>query len=949
MPAPPTRRLAGIRFVTQPPQLPERLPRMDIAVFIGFASAGPVHRPVVVEDAAQFAAIFGDDLPLAWDAEKGTQSFACLAPAVRAFFRNGGRRCWVIRVAREPETNFFPLPGLARVDAGTLHPAFARARSPGSWFDAFRAATALAVRGIEIVGRDAAWQTIYAAGLRQNDLRPGDLLRLRFSGTSEETFFVVQSLEAVNPSPPDSTANQMAVGVKLLGTLRPLSRGEISDQPFDLTWERPPRAIASARGEMVVPADSPPDDDGDDRGTIALLENPLPPAGTEAVQPFSPPPGALLQMAWSPTDLCWFQVEESQLSLGAGAAGSSRAQIIGRVFSWSAGLPSPEAAFIEAGERLTFELRTVRGDNDAARLVDLTFAARHPRLWNGLPADAQSFAASSDAAYAPYEALWREAQEIRFPLAGNGDLAGQFIPVGMSALPEPAMAALHSDLSKLERDGLKEFSSSLFLDERLLDSGVSTLIADADFIRYELPDAPPLTGIHAALEIEEASLIAVPDSMQRGWQPWVSPAAASPPESGPVPHPEWWHFLECRPPESPPARAQDAPNRGHFLKCDLRVLAPPVLVVDGPDPSNRFVLEWTAPDPDANFILEEATELDFSDAVALPRGRETSHSILAREPGHYYYRVRAEADGESSNWSNEVLVEISAGTRWQLETAGDFRSETLLEVHRALLRFCAARGDIMAVLALPEHFREDESLAYVGHLKSAEKPAAFSPIRPLGTGEEAAFSYAAMYHPWLLVREEAGGLQWMPPDGATSGLIALRSLARGAWIAPANEAFSGVMALSPRIASARHFEFLLTQLNLIRQEPRGFVALSADTLSSDDELRPINVRRLLILLRRAALRLGMTFVFEPNDRVLRRVVQGAFESIMQQLFMRGAFAGATPDASYRVITDDTLNTPQDFDQGRFRVDLKVAPALPMSFLTVRLVQMGERAVATEII
>ena len=111
MPAPFTRRLAGIRFVTQPPQLPERLPRMDIAAFVGFAAAGPLQRPVVVEDAAQFAAIFGDDLPLAWDAQKGAQTFACLAPAVRAFFRNGGRRCWVIRVAEEPETDFFPLPG----------------------------------------------------------------------------------------------------------------------------------------------------------------------------------------------------------------------------------------------------------------------------------------------------------------------------------------------------------------------------------------------------------------------------------------------------------------------------------------------------------------------------------------------------------------------------------------------------------------------------------------------------------------------------------------------------------------------------------------------------------------------------------------------------------------------------------------------------------------------
>ena len=87
-------------------------------------------------------------------------------------------------------------------------------------------------------------------------------------------------------------------------------------------------------------------------------------------------------------------------------------------------------------------------------------------------------------------------------------------------------------------------------------------------------------------------------------------------------------------------------------------------------------------------------------------------------------------------------------------------------------------------------------------------------------------------------------------------MIAARSVTRGAWIAPANEAFTGVVSLTPRIATDRYLDLLLAQINLVRQEPRGFLALSADTLSDDEELRPINVRRLLILLRRAALRLG---------------------------------------------------------------------------------------------
>src|SRR5262245_20554429 len=119
-----TKRLPGIRFEAQSPPLPESLPRMDIAVFVGFAASGPLQTPVVVESAAQFAAIFGDDAPLAWDRRQCLVLRAYLAPAVRAFFRNGGRRCWVVRVAADKaagdnslnraRSNYFPFPGMAR-------------------------------------------------------------------------------------------------------------------------------------------------------------------------------------------------------------------------------------------------------------------------------------------------------------------------------------------------------------------------------------------------------------------------------------------------------------------------------------------------------------------------------------------------------------------------------------------------------------------------------------------------------------------------------------------------------------------------------------------------------------------------------------------------------------------------------------------------------------------
>ena len=102
-----TARLPGIYFQADPVEPPEVLPRMDIAAFVGFAPAGPLHVPVPIEDTVRFRQIFhpANDsespalYPLAWDAARGSFEYAHLGPAVEAFFRNGGRRCWVVRVA----------------------------------------------------------------------------------------------------------------------------------------------------------------------------------------------------------------------------------------------------------------------------------------------------------------------------------------------------------------------------------------------------------------------------------------------------------------------------------------------------------------------------------------------------------------------------------------------------------------------------------------------------------------------------------------------------------------------------------------------------------------------------------------------------------------------------------------------------------------------------------
>ncbi len=252
----------------------------------------------------------------------------------------------------------------------------------------------------------------------------------------------------------------------------------------------------------------------------------------------------------------------------------------------------------------------------------------------------------------------------------------------------------------------------------------------------------------------------------------------------------------------------------------------------------------------------------------------------------------------------------------------------LLAVQAALINLCAARADCLAVLNLPGHFATRDALDWQASLLAWPGMLDGSPL-----------SYAAVYHPWLVVQEDTtpqlAPTRTVPPDGAVCGMIAARSLARGAWIAPANVALAGVVDLSPELNRADWADLFNGQFNLVRHLPGRFTLLSAHTLSQDPHTVQVSVRRLLIFLRKIALLRGTQYVFESNNALFRQRVQAGFERLMQRLLARGALT------AYQVETGSGLNTQNDSDNGRFLVALKVAPTIPIEFITVVLLRRGE--------
>jgi hypothetical protein len=557
------------------------------------------------------------------------------------------------------------------------------------------------------------------------------------------------------------------------------------------------------------------------------------------------------------------------------------------------------------------------GRDGAARLGDLGLAPAHARYWADLRDD--------DERYAPHDGRIVARKELwdapLWPLAGAGPGDAVYLPVDVPLVPERWLGAMRQPRTALERDGVSQFSPSLFLDRDLIRTHTDTVINTAEYLRYTSGVRDRLDGIHSLIGIDEVTILGAPDAAQAGWRRAPVDDPPAPDESKPWPQPAWGSFIDCR------TRVIDPPQ------WIAPISSPPLARID----SGTFTLEWTGAAPNVSFVVEEAHAPNWSDAAPIAAGPASSLTLYGRPRGFYYYRVRAMAGEQTSNWSMGLTVVVSGLEQWITLDAGEYSADTLVAVHRALMRLAAARGDSFAVLSVPEHYRAADATAHVRVLKD---PA-----------EVRTFSFAALYYPWAFVRERAGSneLSRVGPDGLAAGLMAKRALQRGAWIAPGNDPLPDVVTLTPLLSDGDQVALLEAGVNAIVQQPRGSVPVAASTLSDDDQLEPINVRRLLSLLRRLALREGATYVFEPNDDAFRRGVQRGFEAWLTRMFERGAFAGRTASSAFRVTTDESVNTPASVDAGRFIVELRVAPARPLTFLTVRLVQTSDRTAVSEVV
>lgn len=200
--------------------------------------------------------------------------------------------------------------------------------------------------------------------------------------------------------------------------------------------------------------------------------------------------------------------------------------------------------------------------------------------------------------------------------------------------------------------------------------------------------------------------------------------------------------------------------------------------------------------------------------------------------------------------------------------------------------------------------------------------------------------YAALYYPWLIVRDPLAGRDVpLAPSGHIAGIYARVDDERGVHKAPANEVIRSINGLQADVTKREQDLLNPEGINALRSFPgRGRLVWGARILTDDTLWRYVNVRRLFIMIRES-IEEGTDFaVFEPNDPDLWARVRLTIIQFLETQRRSGALVGKTAADAYFVRCDEKTMTQDDIDQGRLICEIGIAPSKPAEFVIFRIQQ-----------
>ena len=194
-------------------------------------------------------------------------------------------------------------------------------------------------------------------------------------------------------------------------------------------------------------------------------------------------------------------------------------------------------------------------------------------------------------------------------------------------------------------------------------------------------------------------------------------------------------------------------------------------------------------------------------------------------------------------------------------------------------------------------------------------------------------SYGASYWPWLQVGSETGKNVFVPAGTVIPGVYAFTDRSSAPWFAPAGlvrGGIPGVLQAERKVTKAQRDDLYDGKVNPIATFPgTGVAVFGQKTLQTKaSALDRVNVRRLLIELKKFFSDVAKTLVFEQNTIATRNRFLATVNPYMESVVQRqGLFA-------FRVVMDETNNTNDVIDRNQLVGQIFIQPAKTAEFVVL---------------
>ena len=195
-------------------------------------------------------------------------------------------------------------------------------------------------------------------------------------------------------------------------------------------------------------------------------------------------------------------------------------------------------------------------------------------------------------------------------------------------------------------------------------------------------------------------------------------------------------------------------------------------------------------------------------------------------------------------------------------------------------------------------------------------------------------NYAAMYWPWVQVPDnQTGTNRWVPPSVVMGGIYSFNDKVAHPWFAPAGLNRGGIdtaIQAERKLTNNNRDTLYESNVNPIATFPgQGVTVFGQKTLQKKaSALDRINVRRLLIALKKFIASSSRFLVFEQNNTATRRRFLNIVNPYLEQVQSN---SGLT---AFRVVMDDSNNTPDVVDRNILYGQIFVQPTRTAEFIVL---------------